>query len=63
MAGFPGAAGSLVPAHNILSTDMASHVQLPIKKTGNANEGEPIGVQLLYSKLLAAPLNDWQSFC
>lgn len=32
MAGFPGATGSLVPAHNILSTDMASHVQLPIKK-------------------------------
>lgn len=31
MAGFPGAMGSLVPAHNILSTDMASHVQLPIK--------------------------------
>lgn len=34
MAGFPGAIGSLVPAHNILSTDMASHVQLPIKKWG-----------------------------
>lgn len=32
MAGFPGAIGSLVPAHNILSTDMAFHVQLPIKK-------------------------------
>lgn len=32
MAGFPGATGSLVPAHNILSTDMAFHVQLPIKK-------------------------------
>lgn len=32
MAGFPGAMGSLVPAHNILSTDMAFHVQLPIKK-------------------------------
>jgi hypothetical protein len=31
MAGFPGAMGSLVPAHNILSTDMAFHVQLPIK--------------------------------
>lgn len=32
MAGLPGAIGSLVPAHNILSTDMAFHVQLPIKK-------------------------------
>lgn len=32
MAGFPRAMGSLVPAHNILSTDMAFHVQLPIKK-------------------------------
>lgn len=34
MAGFPGATGSLVPAHNILSTDMAFHVQLPIKRWG-----------------------------
>lgn len=34
MAGFPRATGSLVPAHNILSTDMAFHVQLPIKSWG-----------------------------
>lgn len=42
MAGFPGAAGSLVPAHNILSTDMASHVQLPIKKWEMQMKGSPL---------------------
>lgn len=30
---------------------------------GDANEGGPIGVQLLYSERRTAPLNDWQSFC
>lgn len=50
MAGFPGVTGLLVPAHNILSTDVAFHVQLPIKDTGegkDVNEGGPDDVQLL----------------
>lgn len=42
MAGFPGATGSLVPAHNILSTDMASYVQLPIKKWGMQMKAGPL---------------------
>lgn len=49
MAGLPGATGLLVPAHNILSTDVAFHVQLPIKDAAegrDVNEGGPGGVQL-----------------
>lgn len=45
MAGPPGAAGLLVAALDMLSTDVDFHVQLSIKGA-DGNEGGPDGVQL-----------------
>lgn len=62
MAGFPGATGSLVPAHNILSTDMAFHVQLPIKGWGMQMRVGPLVFN--YCTVSSyGPANDWQPFC
>lgn len=62
MAGFPGATGSLVPAHNILSTDLAFHVQLPIKSWGmQMRVGHWCSITVQRAR--RGSVNDWQLFC
>lgn len=62
MAGFPGATGSLVPAHNILSTDLAFHVQLPIKSWGmQMRVGHWCSITVQRARRRS--VNDWQLFC